>query len=385
MDFRDTPEEKSFRAELREWIGRHAPREPIPVDADERAAFLNDWHRELHRAGYIGLSFPQDCGGHGKLEIYEAILNDELGAAEAPPGPPIAHIANAIRIFGSDAQRRRHLPTLLSGEVRWCQGFSEPGAGSDLASLSTRATREADGGYRVNGQKIWTSEAIWSDWCMLLAREPGSVGQKGISVLLVPLATPGVDARPIVTASGSREFAEVFFDDARVAAESLLGTAGQGWEIAMALLAYERGPADMGWVARMGSTLQRLQGLLSEDPNVDPWLRIELARAHVALRALQIQVQRSLSARLDGSRPGPEGSVDKLLMTRVDQRIHGLMMDVLGAPPLLEEGRELDLYFWSRAQSIFGGTQQIQRDIVAQRVLGLPRVRRAPSAAKPGK
>jgi alkylation response protein AidB-like acyl-CoA dehydrogenase len=382
MDFRDTPEEKSFRAELREWIARHAPREPLPMDADERATFLNDWHRELHGAGYVGLSFPEDCGGHGKPEIYDAILNDELGAAEAPPSPPIAHIANAIRIFGSDEQRRRHLPELLSGEVRWCQGFSEPGAGSDLASLSTRVTREADGGYQVNGQKIWTSEAIWSDWCMLLAREPGSVGQRGIAVLLVPLDTPGVDTRPIVTASGSREFAEVFFDDARVGTESLLGNAGQGWEIAMALLAYERGPADMGWVARMGSTLQRLEGRLSQDPNVDPWLRIELARAHVGLRALQIQVQRSLSERLDGSRPGPEGSVDKLLMTRVDQRIHGLMMDVLGAPPLLDEGREIDLYFWSRAQSIFGGTQQIQRDIVAQRVLGLPRARRARSAAR---
>jgi alkylation response protein AidB-like acyl-CoA dehydrogenase len=384
MDFRDTAEEQSFRSELRGWIARSAPREAVPVDADARAAFLNDWHLELHRAGYIGLSFPQDCGGHGKPEIYEAILNDELGAAEAPPAPPIAHIANAIRIFGSQEQRRRHLPSLLSGAQRWCQGFSEPGAGSDLASLSTRAARGADGGYRLYGQKIWTSDAIWSDWCMLLARDPDSLGQKGISIFLVPLDLPGIDARAIVTASGSREFAEVFFDDARVGAESLLGDPGQGWEIAMALLAYERGPADMGWVARMGSTLHRLEGVLREDPDADPWLRIELARAHVELRALQIQVQRSLSARLDGSRPGPEGSIDKLLVTRVDQRIHGLMLEVLGAPPLLDEGREIDLYFWSRAQSVFGGTQQIQRDIVAQRVLGLPRVRRS-RAAKPGK
>jgi alkylation response protein AidB-like acyl-CoA dehydrogenase len=204
MDFRDTPEEKHFRTELREWIAQHAPREAIPTDADAQAAFLNAWHRELYRAGYIGLSFPEDCGGHGKPELYDAILNDELGAAEAPPGPAIAHIANAIRIFGSDEQRRRHLPGLLSGEVRWCQGFSEPGAGSDLASLSTRAELEADGAYRVNGQKIWTSEAVWSDWCMLLAREPGSLRQKGISVLLVPLDTQGVDTREILTASGSR-------------------------------------------------------------------------------------------------------------------------------------------------------------------------------------
>jgi alkylation response protein AidB-like acyl-CoA dehydrogenase len=384
MDFRDTPEEAHFRTELREWIAQHAPRKTIPTDADAQAAFLNAWHRELYRAGYIGLSFPEDCGGHGKPEIYDAILNDELGAAEAPPGPAIAHIANAIRIFGSDEQRRRHLPGLLSGEVRWCQGFSEPGAGSDLASLSTRAEIEEDGAYRVNGQKIWTSEAVWSDWCMLLAREPGTQRQKGISVLLVPLDRQGVDTREIITASGSREFAEVFFDDARVEAENLLGEPGQGWEIAMALLAYERGPADMGWVARLESTLKRLEGLLGQDPNADPGLRMELAGAYVDLRALQTRVQCSLSQRLDGSRPGSEGSIDKLLMTRVDQRIHRLMMDVLGAPPLIEEGRELDLYFWSRAQSIFGGTQQIQRDIVAQRVLGLPRAPRTRLASKTG-
>ncbi|MBW2427176.1 MAG: acyl-CoA dehydrogenase family protein [Deltaproteobacteria bacterium] len=384
MDFRDTPEEAHFRTELREWIAQHAPRKTIPTDADAQAAFFNAWHRELYRAGYIGLSFPEDCGGHGKPEIYDAILNDELGAAEAPPGPAIAHIANAIRIFGSDEQRRRHLPGLLSGEVRWCQGFSEPGAGSDLASLSTRAEIEEDGAYRVNGQKIWTSEAVWSDWCMLLAREPGTQRQKGISVLLVPLDRQGVDTREIITASGSREFAEVFFDDARVEAENLLGEPGQGWEIAMALLAYERGPADMGWVARLESTLKRLEGLLGQDPNADPGLRMELAGAYVDLRALQTRVQCSLSQRLDGSRPGSEGSIDKLLMTRVDQRIHRLMMDVLGAPPLIEEGRELDLYFWSRAQSIFGGTQQIQRDIVAQRVLGLPRAPRTRLASKTG-
>ncbi|MBW2497757.1 MAG: acyl-CoA dehydrogenase family protein [Deltaproteobacteria bacterium] len=384
MDFRDTPEEAHFRTELREWIAQHAPRKTIPTDADAQAAFLNAWHRELYRAGYIGLSFPEDCGGHGKPEIYDAILNDELGAAEAPPGPAIAHIANAIRIFGSDEQRRRHLPGLLSGEVRWCQGFSEPGAGSDLASLSTRAEIEEDGAYRVNGQKIWTSEAVWSDWCMLLAREPCTQRQKGISVLLVPLDRQGVDTREIITASGSREFAEVFFDDARVEAENLLGEPGQGWEIAMALLAYERGPADMGWVARLDSTLKRLEGLLGQDPNADPGLRMELAGAYVDLRALQTRVQCSLSQRLDGSRPGSEGSIDKLLMTRVDQRIHRLMMDVLGAPPLIEEGRELDLYFWSRAQSIFGGTQQIQRDIVAQRVLGLPRAPRTRLASKTG-
>ena len=379
MDFRDTPAEHDFRIRFRRWLAEHAPREPIPVEPDARAAFLHAWHRRLHAAGHVGLSFPVECGGQGLPPVYEAIFNDELGAAGAPPGPAFAHIANAIRLFGSDAQRARHLPPLLSSEIRWCQGFSEPGAGSDLASLATRAEPIESNGvvarYRVTGQKIWTSEAVSADWCLLLARsEPGSRRHRGLSMLLVPMRTPGIDCRAIVTASGTREFAEVFFDGAEVDAADRLGEPGQGWEIAMSLLGYERGPADIGWVSRFARTLRLLEdearaGRLRTLPS----LRASLARAWVELRALQVQVQRTLSRRADGSTPGPEGSIDKLLMTRTDQLLHRVMMDLRGAAPLLDAGLDLDLYFWSRAQSVFGGTSQIQRDIVAQRVLGLPR------------
>ncbi|MFN8627090.1 MAG: acyl-CoA dehydrogenase family protein [Candidatus Binatia bacterium] len=379
MDFRDSPEEQEFRATLRAWLAANAPAEPIPVEPDARAEFLTAWHRKLYAAGYIGLAFPTAYGGRGLPVTYEAIYNDELGTAGAPPGPTFGHIANAIRLYGSDAQKQRHLPGLLSSTVRWCQGFSEPGAGSDLASLSTRAAPVESGGvvtsYRLTGQKIWTSDAVWSEWCLLLARsEAGARGHRGISALLVPLNTPGVDCRVIVTSSGSREFAEVFFDGAEVPADSVLGKPGQGWGIAMSLLGYERGPADIGWVSRFARSLRILedearQGALRQEYE----LRTALARAYVELRALQVQVQRTLSSRQDGSTPGPEGSVDKLLMTRTDQTLHHAMMDLRGSAPLLEEGHDLDLYFWSRAQSIFGGTSQIQRDIVAQRVLGLPR------------
>lgn len=379
MDFRDSPEEQEFRATLRAWLAANAPAEPIPVEPDARAEFLTAWHRKLYAAGYIGLAFPTAYGGRGLPVTYEAIYNDELGTAGAPPGPTFGHIANAIRLYGSDAQKQRHLPGLLSSTVRWCQGFSEPGAGSDLASLSTRAAPVESGGvvtsYRLTGQKIWTSDAVWSEWCLLLARsEAGARGHRGISALLVPLNTPGVDCRVIVTSSGSREFAEVFFDGAEVPADSVLGKPGQGWSIAMSLLGYERGPADIGWVSRFARSLRILedearQGALRQEYE----LRTALARAYVELRALQVQVQRTLSSRQDGSTPGPEGSVDKLLMTRTDQTLHHAMMDLRGSAPLLEEGHDLDLYFWSRAQSIFGGTSQIQRDIVAQRVLGLPR------------
>jgi alkylation response protein AidB-like acyl-CoA dehydrogenase len=379
MDFRDSPEEQQFRAQLRTWLAEQAPAESIPVEPDARADFLNSWHQTLYAAGYVGLSFPTEYGGRGLPVTYEAIYNDELGAAGAPPGPTFGHIANAIRLHGSDAQKKQHLPGLLSSTVRWCQGFSEPGAGSDLASLSTRADPVEVAGvvarYQITGQKIWTSDAVWSDWCLLLARtEAGSRGHRGISALLVPLHIPGVECRVIVTSSGSREFAEVFFDGAEVSADSVLGKPGQGWGIAMSLLGYERGPADIGWVSRFARSLRILEdesrkGVLRDERG----LRTSLARAYVDLRALQVQIQRTLSSRQDGSTPGPEGSVDKLLMTRTDQTLHHAMMDLHGSAPLLAEGLDLDLYFWSRAQSIFGGTAQIQRDIVAQRLLGLPR------------
>jgi alkylation response protein AidB-like acyl-CoA dehydrogenase len=265
---------------------------------------------------------------------------------------------------------------MLACTERWCQGFSEPGAGSDLASIRTRAALNPDGScYLVNGQKIWTSEALWSHWCLLLCRtEPDRPGHRGLSMLLVPLDTPGVERRAITTASGTREFAEVFFNDTRVPAAYVLGEPGQGWSIAMQLLGYERGPADIGWVARLSRMLTLLENdIRSGAVEADQAARTAVARAWVTLRTLQLHVQRTLSSRLDGSLPGPEGSIDKLLLTEADQLLNHVIMNVRGATPLIQEDAGLDAYFWSRAQSLFGGTQQIQRTIVAQRLLGLPR------------
>jgi len=260
--------------------------------------------------------------------------------------------------------------------VRWCQGFSEPGAGSDLAGLTTRATPIEDGRtFRVTGRKIWTSFAAEADWCFLLCRtEPDAPKHQGISVLLVEMATPGITATPITNAARNREFAEVAFDDVVVPATHLLGERGQGWSIANQLLAYERGPSDINWIARLGSHLRALEdevrtGLI-EDTQVT---RAALGEAFVRLRALEVKVQRSLSERLHGRLPGPEGSVDKLLMIEADQAIGRLVMALRRAAPVLEESLPWDVYTWSRAASIYGGTQQIQRNIVAQRVLGLPR------------
>ena len=379
MDYRDTTDEAAFRGRLRAWIAEHAPGH-LPRDPDARVDVLNQWHRAMYQAGWVGLTFPVEYGGHGMSPVYEAILNDELGAAGAPPPPAIGHITNAIRLFGSDEHKRAHLPGLLSSTVRWCQGFSEPNAGSDLAGLRTRAVRiEATDGspavYRIDGQKIWTSEAVWSQWCLLLARtEADQPAHRALSMLLVPLSTPGLDCREIITASGTREFAEVFFDGAEVPVENVLGRPGDGWTIAMQLLGYERGPADVGWVAR----LTRMLTVLEDDVRLGrvpagPTERRAIAHAWTELRALQLHVQRTLSSRLDGSTPGPEGSIDKLLVTRAEQLLNHVNLAVRGAAAILADGDEIEAYFWSRAQSIFGGTQQIQRNIVAQRVLGLPR------------
>ncbi len=378
MDFNDTPEGAEFRSRLRQWLRDHSADAAIPDDPAARADAQNAWHQTLYEAGYIGLSFPVEYGGHGLPPSYEAILNDELGHAGAPPIEGVGHLSNALRLFGTDGQRAELLPGLLSGAVRWCQGFSEPEAGSDLASLKTRAELvEVDGRpvFRVNGRKIWTSFAAVADWCFLLCRtEPDAPKHEGISVLLVPMSTTGIEVRPITNAARNREFAEVTFDDVEVAAENLLGERGQGWSIANQLLAYERGPSDINWISRLSRQLRGLERDVRLGRIVNsPATRARLGEAYAELRALQVKVQRSLSDRQRGALPGPEGSVDKLLMARADQVFGHTMMDLTDSEALLTEGLEWDIYVWSRAAGIYGGTAQIQRNIVAQRVLGLPR------------
>ncbi len=378
VDFADTAEEAAFRWRLREWLTAHAPA-GLPADGDARMAALHDWHQSMAAAGWIGLSFAREYGGQGMSLLYDAILGDELAAAGAPPGPAINHITNAIRLFGTEEQKRTHLPGMLDCTVRWCQGFSEPGAGSDLASLQTRGSAfTGDDGkayYRIDGQKLWTSEAVWADWCLLLLRtETDGPKHQQLSMLMLAMDSPGIECRPVKTAYGSSEFAEVFLAGAVVPAGQLLGRPGQGWEIAMALLGFERGPADMGWTARLFRQLTVVERRVRDgELPATPVQRQALARAWTELEALRLQVLRSTCQRLDGSAPGPEGSLDKLLMTRVEQRLLHVLVDVLGADAVLDESLLFPGYVWSRAQGIFGGTQQIQRDIVAQRVLGLPR------------
>lgn len=350
----DSPEEAAFRAELGAWLGT--------VTAAQRAD-RGRWHRALYTAGYVGVSFPTEAGGRGLAPAYEAIVNDELGFRGMPPVPPIGHLAHALRRFGTPEQRTAYLPGLLSGAVAWCQGFSEPEAGSDLAALRTRARRDGDA-YRVDGTKIWTSDAVGADRCLLLCRT-GEPGHAGLSVLLMPMDAPGVRVHPIVTAFETREFAQVFFDDVRVPAADRLGAEGDGWRIAMALLGYERGPADIGWTSRLGAAVADMRA----EGTGDPVLAHRLDHAERWLYALRLRVRAGLRARTADGDPGPAGSLDKLLLTRVDKLVGRLRLDLVGGPDAMTG------YLWSRASGIYGGTEQIQRDIVAHRVLGLPRAR----------
>ena len=377
MDYTDPDDVHQFRAGLRAWLrdnrsgfGRD------DRDAPDPAAATLEWYRTLAAAGYVAVSMPLEYGGQGLPDIFEAIVNEELAAADAPPPPPIGHIAHALADFGSPELKSRFLPGLLSCAEPWCQGFSEPGAGSDLAGITTAAIATKPGGrtFRVNGRKIWTSGAMWSRWCLLLVRtEPGQERHRGLSMIVVGLDSPGVERREIAMLTGSREFAEVSFDDVEVPADNLVGARGQGWAIAMRMLSYERGPADMGWVGRIGRVVARAQNEVREGRiAADEVTRRDLTAGWVGLQVLQWHVQRSLASRQYRA-PGPEGSIDKLLATRVEQLVYRTVADLSGSAAVLDDLEQFGAYLYSRAQSIYGGTQQIQRSIVAQRLLGLPR------------
>ena len=376
MDYRDTPEEAEFRASLRGWLTDNVPRGWREIaDHAEHDRMYRAWHRKLYAAGYMGMSWPKEYGGQDRSPVFEAILNDEAGNADAPPVPSVGYMGRAIFTYGNEEQKRRFLPPLLNGEVRWCQGFSEPGAGSDLASLRTRAER-VDDHYIVVGQKMWSSGGQYSDWCMLLVRTDHDVPQhKGITCLLAEMHVPGVEVRPIVLANGNPETTEVFWDEVQVPAENRLGEEGDGWRIAMTTVSYERGPADVGIIAHFRRNLRQVERLASERGLAgNPEVRKALARAYVLGEELRLNVLEQLSMRVTGRLPGPEASVSKQLWTEAEQYLQHVAMDLVGADALtgVAEDRLSD-YFYSRPISVYGGSAQIQRNLLAQRVLGMPR------------
>jgi len=385
VDFRDTPEEHEFRAELRRWIEDQRPIPPIPEDDEGRIAYLSALQSRMHAAGLSALSFPVEYGGRGLPPEYEAILLDEMGSVGLPSAWHYGYIARVILLYGNEEQKRRFLPPAFSGEERWCQGFSEPGAGSDLGSLTTRAHLDGES-YVVNGQKVWTTEAKWADWCLLLVRtDPEAPTQRAMSCFIVPIDAPGLVVRPFRQITGAMEFAELFFDDVRLPVSARVGEAGEGWRIAMSTVSFERGPGDVGYIADLRRTIGRLTDVVraggpggaaaaSPRPDGSREMALRLARSVVDVEVLRVHVLRSLSRRTAGLATEVDASVDKLLMVRTEQALGHAELDLHGAGVLTgEEPEALHDYLWSRAASVYGGSEQIQRTIVATRLLGLPR------------
>jgi len=375
VDFRDSAAEADFRQRLRAWLADHNPGLPTSSTDDEYWARQADWHTALYDAGFFGLSWPAKYGGHELPTVFDVILDDELAAAGAPPRPSLGYLVQGITTHASDAVKDRFLPGLISGRERWCQGFSEPDAGSDLASLRTTAMRDGDD-YVINGHKIWTSYSDVADWCFLLARtDPDVAKHKGLSAFALPMHQPGVEQRPLRMINGiTKEFGQVVFDNARVPADNMIGEPGEGWRIAMTIVSHEREPGELGYVARYSKTVKELEKQVGADPGAfRPDQREAVAWAHVEAEMLRLHVCRRLSERLDGIEHGPDGSIDKLLMTWVEQSVGAAALKVSGAHAALDtDDVGLKIYLYSRAQSVMGGTSQIQKNIVATRILGLP-------------
>jgi alkylation response protein AidB-like acyl-CoA dehydrogenase len=375
MDFRDSPPEAEFRARLRAWLAANNPGLPVSSTDDEYWARQAEWHTALYDAGFFGLSWPRRFGGHELPPVFDVILDEELAAAGAPPRPSLGYLVQGITAHAGEAVQQRFLPGLISGRERWCQGFSEPDAGSDLASLRTTARRDGDA-YVIDGHKIWTSYSDVADWCFLLARtDPDAAKHRGLSAFAVPMHQRGIEQRPLRMINGiTREFGQVIFDGARVDAANMIGGPGEGWRVAMTIVSHEREPGEVGYVARYAKTVKELEAAVRADPRAfGSRQREAVAWAYVQAEMLRLHVCRRLSERMDGVDHGPGGSVDKLLMTWVEQEVGAAALELAGSDAVTDgDDVALKIYLYSRAQSVMGGTSQIQKNIIAQRILGLP-------------
>jgi alkylation response protein AidB-like acyl-CoA dehydrogenase len=390
VDFRDTPEEAAFRKELRAWIEAGDPGEVEPQPGRMDVERAKEWSKKLFDAGYSGLTWPKEYGGQGAPYTHQAIYLEEVARAEAPEHIGVIGLGMAgptIIAHGTDEQKSRYLGKILSGEEVWCQGFSEPGSGSDLASLRTRG--EIDGeDFVVNGQKVWSSFAHIADHCILMVRtDPEAPKHKGITYLLVDMHSPGVEVRPLRQITGDPEFNEIFFSDVRVPRENVLGEVNDGWRVAMTTLLHERGTLGFALTARLEVQLKKLIETAKKQredgvtPADDPIIRDRIARQWVELQALRFTNYRALTSLVKTGVPGPEGSVAKLHWSESNQRLTKLALEVLGPTAQLDGQDAFWNGYWqyhqlrSRGNTIEAGTSEVLRNIIAERVLGLPRSR----------
>jgi alkylation response protein AidB-like acyl-CoA dehydrogenase len=374
VDFGDSPDEAAFRQRLRDWLRVNDPGLPASSTSDDYWAGAAQWHQALYGAGFFAMSWPTHIGGGALPTVYEVIADEELASAGAPPRPSLGYLVQGILEHGNEEVQARFLAGIVNGRERWCQGFSEPDAGSDLASLRTRAERDGDS-YVITGHKVWTSYSDVADWCLVLARtDPQVPKHKGLSAFIVSMHQPGIEQRPLKMINGvTTEFGEVLFDGARVPAANMVGEPGDGWRLAMTVVSHEREPGELGYVARYTKVVNELARRVADAPDrFGPEPVRDLGWALVEAEMLRRHVCRRLSDRMDGISHGPEGSIDKLLMTEVEQAVGHAALAVGGAGYDGTEDTWRNVYLYSRAQSVMGGTSQIQRNLIATRILGLP-------------
>jgi hypothetical protein len=385
MDLRYSDVDEAFRGELQEWFAREVPAygpPPRPGDWAVRRAYDTGWQRRLHEAGYAGLNWPVEYGGRGLPASQQLVFLEEYAASGAPyVGINFvgnAHAGPTLMAEGTEEQRRTHLPKILSGERVWCQGFSEPGAGSDLASLRTRAVRRGDD-YVVSGQKIWSTRAHVADHCELLVRtDPDAPKHWGITWLILDMDQPGVEVRPMKTIDGESHFCEVFLDEVRVPVTNRVGLENDGWRVTNVTLRFERGTAFAQHIITLRAQLSRLVTLAGDVGADPPWLR-QVGRLDARVDALWRMTQRCVTEAEATGVPSPLGSAVKLGYSELAQQIARLGMEILGRAALGADGPDSDAarvvrdYLWSFQYTIAAGTSQIQRNLIAERILGLPK------------
>jgi alkylation response protein AidB-like acyl-CoA dehydrogenase len=388
MDLRDRPEDETFRKEVRAWLSDHVVGEFAALggrggSGDETFGFETrlEWERVLAADGWTGIGWPVEHGGRGASIAHQVIFNEEYVRAKAPGRVSVLGeglLGPTLIQYGTPEQQARFLPPILAGTELWCQGYSEPDAGSDLANVQTKAQLDADG-WSVTGQKVWTSLAHQADWCFVVCRtEPGSVRHHGLSYLLVPMDQPGVEVRPITQLTRTSEFNEVFFDGARTQSDCVVGEVGQGWRVALATLAFERGVGLLGHQLSFRRELDRLLEVARANGRADdPVLRQRLARSYAELEVLRYNTLRSLSG-YDGPVAPPEASIIKLYWATWHRRLGELALDIRGPSGLVADGFPYELddfqrtFLFSRSETIYGGSNEIQKNIIGERVLGLP-------------
>ena len=378
MDLTLSPVEREFRDSVRGWIETNHPGHE-PAGDPEAFEFRRAWQKALNDRGWAGLSWPTEYGGAGATLVEQAIFYEEIARAGAPQMANVLGLAMGgptVIAHGTEEQKQRFLAPILSADEIWCQGFSEPGSGSDLASLKTRAVRNGDE-WVVTGQKVWTTYAHQAKWCMLVARTDNDAPKhRGLTYFLMDMEQDGVDVRPLVQITGEAEFNELFIEEARIPNDNIVGGEGNGWPVAITTLMHERAGLAFALQVQVHIILRELQEMIREAGLADdPIIRQRYAQLYIEAQVLRLNAYRGLTSAMKSGEPGPEGSLGKWLWADINQALTTLAMDVKGPSAQLVDDKWTYRFLRARANSIEGGTTEILKNIVAERVLGLPRMR----------